>query len=110
MGISARTATVPLNRIVQSILTLRGHRVILDSELAALYGVSTKRVNEQIRRNQERFPTDFMFQLTAEELARSQIQAVSQFCVTLKSVHPEGEPDALYRGRPPAEPASTGVH
>jgi phage regulator Rha-like protein len=52
-----------------------GHRVLLDTELAALYGVSTKRFNEQVRRNRERFPADFMFQLTDEELValRSQI-------------------------------------
>lgn len=69
---------MPTDRIVQSILVLRGHRVILDSELAALYGVSTKRFNEQVRRNRERFPPDFMFQLTAEELPalRSQIATI----------------------------------
>jgi hypothetical protein len=50
-------------------------RVILDADLAALYGVSTKRLNEQFRRNRRRFPDDFAFQLTAEEAAalRSQI-------------------------------------
>ena len=49
--------------------------MLLDTELAALYGVTTKRFNEQVRRNQNRFPQDFMFQLTAEEEAalRSQI-------------------------------------
>lgn len=69
---------MPTDRIVQSILVLRGHRVILDSELATLYGVSTKRFNEQVRRNRERFPPDFMFQLTAEELPalRSQIATI----------------------------------
>ena len=66
---------MPIEHITQSILVLRGHRVLLDTELAALYGVSTKRFNEQVRRNRERFPADFMFQLTDEELAilRSQI-------------------------------------
>ena len=65
----------PAERITHTILVLRGQRVLLDTELAALYDVSTKRFNEQIRRNRERFPEDFMFQLTAEELAalRSQI-------------------------------------
>jgi hypothetical protein len=69
------SALVPLEHITQSILVLRGHKVLLDTELAALYGVSTKRFNEQVRRNRQRFPADFMFQLTAEELAalRSQI-------------------------------------
>jgi hypothetical protein len=72
---SKQTAVVPVEHITQSILVLRGHRVLLDTELAALYGVSTKRFNEQVRRNRERFPADFMFQLTDEELAalRSQI-------------------------------------
>lgn len=48
---------------------MRGHRVLLDSDLAALYGVETKRLNEQVRRNQARFPPDFLFQLTDEETA-----------------------------------------
>ena len=46
-----------------------GHKVLLDSDLAALYGVTTKRFNEQVRRNLERFPEDFMFQITTEELS-----------------------------------------
>lgn len=49
------------------ILMLRGHRVLLDSDLAELYGVSTRRLNEQVKRNMERFPEDFMFQLTLRE-------------------------------------------
>lgn len=58
-----------------SIAALRGQRVILDSDLAALYGVETKRFNEQVKRNGARFPADFMFQLTPEEFdsLRSQI-------------------------------------
>jgi len=55
--------------IVRSILVLRGQRVILDSDLAALYGVNANRLNDAVRRNAERFPEDFMFQLTAEEQA-----------------------------------------
>jgi len=51
-----------------AILTVRGMKVILDAELARLYGVPTKRLNEQVRRNTEKFPPDFMFQLSAEEL------------------------------------------
>jgi phage regulator Rha-like protein len=46
---------------------IRGFRVVLDADLAALYGVPTKRLNEQVKRNAERFPDDFMFQLTKEE-------------------------------------------
>jgi hypothetical protein len=60
---------VPIEHITRAILILRGHKVLLDTELATLYGVSTERFNEQVRRNRERFTADFMFQLTAEELA-----------------------------------------
>ena len=49
------------------IFVLRQHKVILDSDLAALYGVTVKRLNEQIKRNRDRFPADFMFQLSAQE-------------------------------------------
>lgn len=57
------------------ILRIRGHAVILDSDLAALYGTTTKRLNEQVKRNNERFPDDFVFQLTEKEWRslRSQI-------------------------------------
>ena len=79
MTTSTRTALVPLERITCSILVLRGQRVILDRELAAIYGVTTKRLNEQIKRNAERFPEDFMFQLTREEaeLSRSQFATLN---------------------------------
>lgn len=68
-------ALVPVESIAQSILVLRGQKVIIDTDLAALYGVTTKRFNEQVRRNLERFPGDFMFQLSEDEWAalRSQI-------------------------------------
>jgi ORF6N domain len=61
--------------IANRILLLRGQRVLLDKDLAMLYGVSTKRFNEQVRRNATRFPLDFMFQLSAKEWKslRSQI-------------------------------------
>jgi hypothetical protein len=54
--------------ISQRIHTIRGHRVMLDSDLAELYGVSTKRLNEAVRRNASRFPEDFMFRLKEEEV------------------------------------------
>src|SRR5437764_5872835 len=65
--------------IEERIFTIRSVRVILDSDLAALYGVSTKRLDEQYRRNRKRFPRDFAFQLTAKESAvlRSQIATTS---------------------------------
>ena len=53
--------------IESAILFIRGERVILDSDLARLYGVTTKRLNEQVKRNRERFPVDFMFKLTSGE-------------------------------------------
>ncbi|MFA6091915.1 MAG: ORF6N domain-containing protein [Elusimicrobiota bacterium] len=53
--------------IERRILLIRRHRVMTDATLAFLYGVSTKRLNEQVRRNRERFPSDFMFTLTSEE-------------------------------------------
>lgn len=60
--------SAPIQRIAQTIIVLRGQRVMLDSDLAALYGVTTKRFNEQVKRNSTRFPSDFTFQLTTEEL------------------------------------------
>jgi hypothetical protein len=59
---------IRVERIAGAILVLRGHKAILDSDLAALYGVETRRLNEQVRRNASRFPGDFMFRLTRDEL------------------------------------------
>ncbi len=58
----------------EAIVRLRGQAVILDVDLAALYGVTVKRLNEQVRRNQKRFPEDFVFQLTLTETQRSRSQ------------------------------------
>ncbi len=70
---------VALQSISLAITVLRGQRVILDAELAALYGVETKRFNEAVKRNAEKFPPDLMFQLTPQEFAnlRSQIATSS---------------------------------
>ena len=65
---------VPRERIEHTILLFRGHRVMLDADLAILYGVPTKRLNEQVQRNKKRFPSDFMFQLTPEEVERLRSQ------------------------------------
>ncbi|GAG45875.1 unnamed protein product, partial [marine sediment metagenome] len=54
---------VQLKDVERTILTIRGHKVILDADLSKLYGVNTKRLNEQVRRNRDRFPADFMFPL-----------------------------------------------
>ena len=61
------SALVPRERIEQTILVIRGHNVMLDSDLAQLYGVTVGRLNEAVKRNEERFPNDFMFQLTKAE-------------------------------------------
>jgi len=66
-GMSNFIEQVPDERIARTIREIRGHRVMLDSTLAELYGVTTKRFNEQVRRNLGRFPSDFMFQLTQDE-------------------------------------------
>ncbi len=62
------TALVPIERIASKIYLIREVKVMLDRDLAELYGVETKRLKEQVRRNIERFPEDFMFELTKEEL------------------------------------------
>ena len=58
---------IPIERVAQSIRWIRGHKVLLDSDLALLYGVATKVLNQAVKRNRERFPDDFMFQLNADE-------------------------------------------
>jgi hypothetical protein len=58
---------VPLEPIQSCILVLRGARVMIDADLARLYGVATKRLNEQVKRNVRKFPVDFMFQRTRDE-------------------------------------------
>lgn len=62
-------AIIPTDIVESKILLIRGQKVMLDSDLAKLYGVTTKRLNEQVKRNKSRFPEDFMFQLTAAEKA-----------------------------------------
>ena len=65
---------IPVERIERAILVLRGHKVMVDADLALLYEVEVKALNQAVKRNLERFPSDFMFQLTHEEaeLLRSQ--------------------------------------
>jgi len=69
-----RFAVAPDSRIARRILFVRGHKVMLDRDLAVLYGESTKRLNQQVQRNGERFPSDFMFQLTPEEVESLRLQ------------------------------------
>lgn len=70
---------VPVELIAAKIFEIRGKKVMLDKDLAVLYGVPTKRLNEQVRRNIRRFPEDFMFQLSWEELdSRSQFATMKR--------------------------------
>jgi hypothetical protein len=62
-----KNTLVPMERIEQKIFFVRGQKVMLDADLAELYGVGTKVLNQAVKRNKDRFPEDFMFQLTAEE-------------------------------------------
>lgn len=64
---TANNPIIPPELIEHRILLIREQKVIIDADLAALYGVTTKRLNEQIKRNKDRFPTDFVFQLTSAE-------------------------------------------
>ena len=76
---SGGRALAPVEDIARKIHTVRGQRVMLDSDLAVLYGVTTKRLNERVTRNRKRFPPDFVFRLTVEETAilKSQIATSS---------------------------------
>ena len=77
---SAGKSTVAGQSLEPLIFTIRGHRVILDADLARSYGVTTKRLNEATKRNRQRFPDDFAFQITLSELAalRSQFGTLSR--------------------------------
>ena len=68
---------MPIERIERAILVIRGHKVMLDADLAGLYGVEAKVLNQAVKRNVERFPADFMFRLTAEEADHLRSQFVT---------------------------------
>jgi len=68
---------MPIERIEGAILAVRGCRVMLDADLAALYGVPVKSLNQSVKRNRKRFPADFMFQLTSAESRRLRSQSVT---------------------------------
>jgi hypothetical protein len=72
----------PIDKIESLIRTVRGEKVILDTDLARIYGVPTFRFNEAIKRNRQRFPSDFMFQLTKEEKS----DLTSQFAMSNPAV------------------------
>ena len=74
---TTQVALISSDTLTGSILVIRGHKVMLDADLAALYGVETKALNQAVRRNIERFPDDFMFQLTSDETAGLRSQTVT---------------------------------
>ena len=73
----AKSSVVPVERVERCILLLRGEKVILDSVIAAMYGVPVKILNQAVRRNMSRFPSDFMFQLSEDEAAAMRSHAVT---------------------------------
>lgn len=83
---------IPLGIIGSKILLIRGQKAMLDRDLAELYGVPTKRLNEQVQRNRRRFPKDFMFQLTWEE-SREVLR--SQFATLKQGQHRKYQPFAF---------------
>ena len=78
--VTNRDQLVGVDNIEPLIKIIRGQQVMLDRDLATLYGVETKRLNEQVKRNIKRFPEDFMFQLTKDECLRSQIATLNEGC------------------------------
>jgi hypothetical protein len=76
-GVGMSRSLVPVARITHAILVCRRQKVLLDHDLAALYGVETKALNQAVRRNLRRFPSDFMFQLNAREVAILRSQSVT---------------------------------
>lgn len=79
---SKTKAIVSQVKIEERILLIRGEKVIIDADLAGFYGIPTKRLNEQVKRNKKRFPKDFMFQLTADE--KSEVVANCDHLAKLK--------------------------
>jgi len=69
--------TVPSGHVEKRIFAIRGHRVMIDADLAEMYEVPTKALNQAVKRNPERFPEDFMFRLTAEEADFLKSQSVT---------------------------------
>jgi hypothetical protein len=79
---ASKKAVIRVGKIEERILLIRGDKVIIDADLAEFYGTSTKRLNEQVKRNKNRFPEDFMFRLTADE--KSEVVAKCDHLANLK--------------------------
>src|SRR3989304_9245541 len=78
---------IPVERVQQAIYLVRGQKVMLDKDLAQLYGVETRVLNQAVRRNAERFPSDFMFKLTRDEVLRISQIVISSDLKFSKSVY-----------------------
>ena len=77
LPVNYKAVVVPATRIEEAILLIRGQRVLLDRDLAALYGVETKHLNRAVQRNTDRFPADFLLQLTRDEAETLRCQIVT---------------------------------
>ena len=86
-GMRGKDVTVPVERIEQAILLIRGQKVMLDRDLADLYGVETRVLNQAVRRNIKRFPKDFMFELSRDEIMRISQTVTSSRIKYSKRVH-----------------------
>jgi len=84
---TSRQLLIPAERIEKAILLVRGHKVMLDRDLAALYGVETRVLNQAVSRNIKRFPPDFVFELTREEIMRISQTVISSEIKYSKRVH-----------------------
>ena len=95
------TSIQPVEQIESLIITVRGKQVILDRDLARLYGVETKRLNQQVQRNIERFPEDFMFQLTKEEAesSRSLFATLNENDTNLRSQNATSSENEILRSQ-----------
>jgi hypothetical protein len=82
------SALVPIERVEHAIYLIRGQRVMVDRDLAALYGVPTKALKQAVRRNAKRFPDDFMFELTADEFKKWRSQFVTSNADRMGLRHP----------------------
>ena len=77
MANTIKPVPIPTETVSDTIRLIRGQKVILDADLAALYGVETRRLNEQVRRNRTRFPEDFIFEMTEDEFANLKSQSAT---------------------------------
>lgn len=104
---SERQSLIPVERIDRAIILIRGQKVMLDKDLAALYGVATKTLNRAVQRNLDRFPEDFMFQLAAEEFDSLRYQSGTLKDETATDTTPTGRGRGESDGVRPAVPITT---